>query len=42
MLRIDALNNEFSLLGVDKHEDCLCSHHKDDIRIEPMSYVCAV
>lgn len=42
MLRIDALNNEFSLLGVDKADGCLCTRHKDDIRIEPMSYACAV
>ncbi|MBM3117039.1 molybdopterin-synthase adenylyltransferase MoeB [Jeongeupia naejangsanensis] len=43
MLRVDALNNEFSMLDIDKAEQCLCSHHRDEIQIKPIeAFACAI
>ncbi|WP_432719545.1 molybdopterin-synthase adenylyltransferase MoeB [Jeongeupia wiesaeckerbachi] len=43
MLRVDALNNEFSLLEIDKDAHCLCAHHRDDIQLKPIeAFVCSI
>ncbi len=43
MLRFDALNNDVSLLEIDKAPGCLCGHHADEIVIKPIdAYMCGI
>ena len=43
ILKYDALNNDFSILEVDKEEGCMCSKKSSDIEIKPIeTYACAI
>ena len=42
MLRVDALNNDFTLLEIYQADACLCTRERDSIAIEPVApHVCA-
>lgn len=43
MMRYDALNNDVSILDIDKDHDCLCSHDPAEIELKPIeAYACAI
>jgi molybdopterin/thiamine biosynthesis adenylyltransferase len=43
MMRYDALNNDVSILDIDKNHDCLCSHDPAEIELKPIeAYACAI